>query len=86
MTKFWPYAVVDEGKKKKRLQYSYQPCRSTEACIETIALWDEHYHMNIVDSYIDIEENGKVVKRIPVTKEWKAHIDKEILNPLSYTN
>ena len=86
MTEYWPYAVVDEGKKKKRLQYTYQSGISVQSCVDTIASWNEHYHMNIVDAYIDISENGKVMKRIPVTKEWIAHTDKEILNPLSYTN
>lgn len=84
MIEYCPYAVVNEGKKKNRLQYTYDNCRSIKECIETFNLWEDHYKMNIVEAYIDVLDCGKVTKRIPVTKEWVTHEDKVVLNPLAY--
>lgn len=84
MIKYWPYAVVRKGKNNNDLQYSYQAQHNTKECIETIKLWEEHYNMDIVSAYIDIEEDGRITKRIPVVKEWVIHSEDEVLNPLAY--
>ena len=78
MGDFYPYAIVKEADGKYRKQYTYQGCANAIDALECIKNWDKHYNMNIVLAWIDVQEDGKLDRQIPVKHEWVMHPEESV--------
>ena len=63
MTVYWPMAKVKESNEIMypdgyRLQSTYDSCFNIRDSIQAINTWKEHYHFDIIDSWIQVVEDG----------------------------
>lgn len=73
MLTYNPMAITDKG-----ARFAYYGFDSVEEALNQFEVWDYEYGVNFKNTWIDVYDSGKKVKRISVAKKWVLESEDDI--------